>query len=205
MCFSVTRFGWFRLICDSSLISDDCGFAGALNGVLECTSKAVDHRKQKRLELHPSTSTLTTGVHIAILFAMSAPARPDSTLFVNIFGHFRIALIVCTDVQGAVPPSVMSLLGMGADSGARPQLSDELGEMGKVSPIPESLTRGKRKRADLEGETVDSETPVDSCTVHSSTCTVVVTAEGPAELTQDDDDESIFVTWAELRQAVPMT
>ena len=60
---------------------------------------SVDHRKQKKLELHSSTSTLTTSVHIAILFAI---VLPDSTLFVHIFGQFRIALIVCTDVQGAV-------------------------------------------------------------------------------------------------------
>ena len=175
----------------------DCGFAGVLNGVVECTSKAVDHRKQKRLELHPSTSTLTTGVHIAIHFATSAPAGPDSTLCVDIFGQFRLALIVSTDVQGAVPPSVMSLLGMGTDSGAGPQPSDELGEIGKVAPIPESWTPVKRKRADLEGETVDSETAVDSCTIHSSTCLVEVTAEGSAEPTQADEDESVFVTKAQ--------
>ena len=135
----------------------------------ELLSKAVDDQKQKRLELHPSTSTLTTGVHIAILFAMSAPALPDSTLFVDMFGQFRIALIVCTDVQSAMPPPVMSILGMGVNSGAGPQPSDELGEVGKVPPIPDSWTPGKRKRADLEGETVDSETSVDSCTIHSAT------------------------------------
>ena len=105
------------------------------------------------------------------------------------FGQFRIALIVCTDVQGAMPPSVMSLLGMGADSGAGPQPSHELGEIGKVPPIPESWTPVKRKRADLEGETMDSQTAVDSCTIHSSTCPVVVTAEDTTEPTQAVDDD----------------
>ena len=144
----------------------------------------------------------TDDKHVHILFAMSALARPDSKLFVVIFGQLRTALIFCTVVQGAVPPSVMSLLRMGADSGAGPQPSDELDETGKVPPIPDSWTPGKRKRSDLDGENLTSETAVDCCTkevpaTHSSTCLVVDTAERPTEPTQADSDESIFVTLAE--------
>ena len=43
---------------------------------------------------------------------------------------------------------------MGADSGAGPQPSEEIGEMDKVPPIPEFWTPVKRKRKDLDCENV---------------------------------------------------